>query len=124
MRHAPWPMFLTGLVLVTSAVGCQMFGGGNSGTANSSSRSFGLEHVPRQSEPPLESTAIDHGRGVQTADAQAASAKGPAIGKPANRTDALTAFMADRAPGMVPPQPFPVSARTPSASESAGSGTE
>jgi hypothetical protein len=124
MRHIRWPLFVTALVLAIGSAGCQMFGGGNPSTAGGPSRSFGRESVPRQSEPPLESDAGEKVRGAQTPEVKTASAKEPAVDEKAKRSNALTAFLAGRVPDPVPPQPFPVSARTASASESVAGSTD
>lgn len=108
--------FAAGAVLAALCGGCQTFSRDRS-IGEGPSRSFGLNYVPRQSEPPI----ADAGRGVKTASHErpAASAEldAPAAENAAKPAKSLARMMPGRDKRAPDRLPLPVTSRTEAASD-------
>ena len=111
---------LAGAMLAVLAGGCLSSGREQSSRSGGPSPSFGLNYVPQQSEPPLESTAD----GQTSTSGTAASRKNaiadldaPVADPSSNKSIKLANWLATRE--KQPPQrkPLPLSARAPDAAD-------
>ena len=124
-KHCPW--LLTGLWLAALASGCQTFRHDSASHGSGPSRSFGLDYVPRQSEPPIESTGAGAKAGSRSSkDSQkvtTASIEESADEDSPRKSNALARLLPVREKDPPQSKPLPVASRSSSATESTGEST-
>ncbi|MBI3861798.1 MAG: hypothetical protein HY290_07865 [Planctomycetia bacterium] len=115
MRNSRWMLLGAGLLAAVLCGGCQTFSRDSVG--GGPSRTFGLNPVPRQSEPPLEAEDAAPTTGTKTRNVQTASLTDPAPEDPAKPATALSRLLPMLPKERPKSQPLPVSSRAASAAD-------
>lgn len=115
MRSNRWPWLLAGLLSTAVPAGCQTFNRDESAANNSRPQAFGLDYVPRQSEPPIE-TADSTSRSPSQSSGGSRARLDDSSDDGSKKANALTRFMTVRQKE-APSKPLPVSATLPSSAE-------
>ena len=115
-NRRPW--CAAGLLLAALAGGCQTFRHDGATADSGPSRTFGLDYVPRQSEPPLDSADTRTKSGSRSSAVKTASLEEPADEESHKPSKSLARLLPGRDKEQPKSKPLPVSSRTPSASAS------
>jgi hypothetical protein len=119
MQDNRWPWWAAVLLLAALAGGCQTFRHDGATADSGPSRTFGLDYVPRQSEPPIESPDKRTKSGSRSSAVKAASLEEPADDESPKPSKSLARLLPGRDKEVPKSKPLPVSSRTASAEEAA-----
>jgi hypothetical protein len=124
MQNNQRPWLVAGLLLLALSGGCQTFRRSRNNADSGPSRSFGLDYVPPQSEPPVEGADAGAKAGSKSPAVQAASLEEPNDEGSAKPVSGLKRLLPGRDKDSPKSKPLPVSSRSASAEDSAAGGQD
>jgi hypothetical protein len=101
---------LTATMLLCLLAGCQSSGRDQAGRTSKPTPSFGLDYVPRQSEPPVEATRSSAGSDIRKVSATDLDTDAGAV--PAKSSRKLTRWLPGSDKELPPRKPLPLSEST------------